>query len=181
MKIGELARRAGLNPSAIRYYEKVGVLNSPHRASGQRHYADEALDRVLLSRFASEMDFTLPEIKLFLTGLRDDAPVGPRWRKFALRKITEAEETLRRTRRLKSLLEHLLRCRCGSLHVCVERLSLSPSLKLIRKRSGPPRILNNWKPNAQLTQLHRPSTVLDKKGLNTRNHFDHGTIPENGA
>jgi MerR family transcriptional regulator, redox-sensitive transcriptional activator SoxR len=136
MKIGELARRAGLNPSAIRYYEKVGVLNSPHRASGQRHYADEALDRVLLIRFASEMDFTLPEIKLFLTGLRDDAPVGPRWRKFALRKITEAEETLRRTRRLKSLLEHLLRCRCGSLHVCVERLSLSPSLKLIRKRSG---------------------------------------------
>jgi DNA-binding transcriptional MerR regulator len=48
MKIGELARRAGLNPSAIRYYEKVGVLNSPYRASGQRRYADDALDRVLL-------------------------------------------------------------------------------------------------------------------------------------
>jgi hypothetical protein len=35
---------------------------------------------------------------------------------------------LKRTRRLKSLLEHLLQCRCPSLQVCVERLSLSPNL-----------------------------------------------------
>jgi MerR family redox-sensitive transcriptional activator SoxR len=136
MKIGELAERAGLNPSTIRYYEKIGVLESPHRTSGQRRYPDEALDRVLLVRFASEMGFTLPEIKPFLRGLRDDVPVGPRWRKLALRKIAEVEETVKRTRQLKSLLAHLLRCRCGSLQVCVERLSLSPDLKLIRKQTG---------------------------------------------
>ena len=136
MKIGELADRAGLNPSTIRYYEKIGVLESPHRTSGQRRYPDQALDRVLLVRFASEMGFTLPEIKLFLRGLRDDVPVGPRWRKPALRKIAEVKETVKRTRQLKSLLEHLLRCRCGSLQVCVERLSLSPDLKVIRKQTG---------------------------------------------
>jgi MerR family transcriptional regulator, redox-sensitive transcriptional activator SoxR len=135
MKIGELAKRAGLNPSAIRYYERVGVLNSPHRESGQRRYSDEALDRVLLIRFASEMGFSLPETRLFLNGLPDDATVGPRWRKFARRKLTEVHENLKRTRRLKSLLEHLLRCNCGSLHACVERLRLSPSLRYIRKRS----------------------------------------------
>jgi MerR family transcriptional regulator, redox-sensitive transcriptional activator SoxR len=134
MKIGELARRAGLNPSAIRFYEKAGVLESPHRASGQRRYPDEALDRVLVVRFASEMGFTLSEIRVFLRGLRNDVPVGPRWRKLALRKIVEVDETIRRTRRLKSLLEHLLRCRCASLQVCVERLSLSPRLKGIRRR-----------------------------------------------
>jgi MerR family redox-sensitive transcriptional activator SoxR len=136
MKIGELARRAGLNPSAIRYYEKVGVLNSPHRTSGQRRYADDALDRVLLVRFASEMGFSLPEIRLFLGGLCADTPIGPRWRKLALRKLDDVEETLKRTRRLKSLLEHLLRCNCGSLQVCVKRLSLSPNLKYIRKQSS---------------------------------------------
>jgi MerR family transcriptional regulator, redox-sensitive transcriptional activator SoxR len=134
MKIGELARRAGLNPSAIRFYEKAGVLEAPHRASGQRRYPDEALDRVLLVRFASEMGFNLSEIRVFLRGLRNDVPVGPRWRKLALRKIVEVDETIRRTRRLKSLLEHLLRCRCASLQVCVERLSLSPRLKGIRRR-----------------------------------------------
>jgi MerR family transcriptional regulator, redox-sensitive transcriptional activator SoxR len=137
MKIGELARRAGLNPSAIRYYERVGVLHSPHRASGQRCYPAEALDRVLLVRFASEMGFTLPEIKLFLQGLRNDAPVGPLWRKFAQRKIIEVDNSIRRSRQLKSLLEHLLDCRCPSLQVCVRRLSLSPRLRRIRPRRKP--------------------------------------------
>ena len=121
MKIGELARRTGLNPSAIRFYEKAGVLEAPHRASGQRRYSDEALDRVLLVRFASEMGFTLSEIRVFLRALRNDVPVGPRWRKLALRKIVEVDETIKRTRRLKSLPERLHRFRCASLQVCGRR------------------------------------------------------------
>ena len=132
MKIGELARRAGLNASAIRYYEKVALLAPPHRAGGQRRYASDALDRVLLIRFASDMGFTLTEIRIFLNGLRDNAPVGPRWRKLAHRKITEVEEIIRRSRRLKSLLEHLLCCQCASLSVCVHRLSLSPAVQQLR-------------------------------------------------
>lgn len=129
MKIGELSRRVGLNPSAIRYYEKVGVLNSPDRANGQRRYAAEALHRVLLVRFASEMGFSLAEIKLFLQGLRKDMPVGPRWRKLAQRKIVEVDKIMQQSRQLKSLLEHLLGCRCASLQVCVRRLSLSPRMR----------------------------------------------------
>jgi MerR family transcriptional regulator, redox-sensitive transcriptional activator SoxR len=46
MKIGELAGRSGLNPSAIRYYEKKGLLSTPHRVGGQRRYSSDALDRV---------------------------------------------------------------------------------------------------------------------------------------
>ena len=128
MKIGELAARAGLNTSAIRYYEKLGLLAPAHRAGGQRRYSDEALRRVLLIRFAGDMGFSLDEIKLFLSGLRENAPVGPRWRKLAHRKIAEVEETITRSRRLKLLLQHLLHCRCASLQICVQRLSLSPNL-----------------------------------------------------
>src|SRR5262249_9348117 len=94
MKIGNLARRAGVNASAIRYYERLGLLEPPHRNGGQRRYAEEALYRVLLIRFAREMGFTLAEVKIFLSGLRDDMPVGPRWRKLAKRKIEEAERTI---------------------------------------------------------------------------------------
>jgi MerR family redox-sensitive transcriptional activator SoxR len=137
MKIGELAGRSGLNASAIRYYERRGLLPVPHRAGGQRRYAADALDRVLLIRFASEMGFTLSEIKVFLNGLRDDAPVGPRWKKLAHRKIREVERSIQRSRHLKSLLEHLLQCRCMSLHVCVKRLSLSPNLRLIGRGGAP--------------------------------------------
>jgi MerR family redox-sensitive transcriptional activator SoxR len=133
MKIGELAGRSGLNSSAIRYYEKMGLLSAPHRVGGQRRYSSDALDRVLLIRFASEMGFTLSETKVFLNGLRSDTPVGPRWKKLANRKIQEVVENMQRARRLKSLLEHLLDCRCGTLNVCVQRLSLSPRLRSLRK------------------------------------------------
>ncbi len=135
MKIGELAARANLKPSAIRYYEKVAILDAPHRVSGQRRYPADALDRVRLIRFATEMDFTLAEIKIFLGGLRDSAPVGPRWKKLAHAKITQVDEAIKRSRQLKSLLEHLLRCRCPSLQVCVQRLSLSPALKKLDNTS----------------------------------------------
>ena len=73
---------------------------------------------MLLIRFASDMGFTLGEIKLFLSGLRDKAPVGGRWRKLASRKIKEVDETIQRSVLLKSLLEHLLRCDCASLQIC---------------------------------------------------------------
>jgi MerR family redox-sensitive transcriptional activator SoxR len=131
MKIGELAKRTSLNASAVRYYESVGLLAAPYRTAGQRRYPDDAVYRVLLIRFASDMGFTLGEIRIFLSGLRDDAPVGPRWTKLAQRKIAEVKRTMERSLRLKLLLEHMLRCRCASLQMCVERLSLSENLKRI--------------------------------------------------
>jgi len=136
MKIGELASRTALNASAIRYYERCGLLAAPYRVSGQRRYSDDDVHRVLLIRFASDMGFTLGEIKLFLSGLRDKAPVGPRWRKLAHHKIKEVNEIIQRSRRLKSLLEHLLQCHCASLQVCVERLSLISGLVLIPYRTN---------------------------------------------
>jgi len=129
MKIGELAARANLNASAIRYYEKCGLLATPQRIGGQRRYASDALHRVLLIRFATDMGFTLDEIKLFLSGLRDNAPVGPRWKKLAARKLVEVDQNIARSLKLKSLLQSLLRCHCPSLQFCVNRLSLSPKLR----------------------------------------------------
>jgi len=135
MKIGELAHRAGLNASAIRYYEKLSLLAPPHRSGGQRRYSHDALDRVLLIRFASEMGFSLPEIKLFLSGLRDNAPIGPRWKKLATRKLSEVEATIARSLRLKTLLQNLKHCRCASLKQCVTALGLNENLRFVAGRS----------------------------------------------
>jgi MerR family redox-sensitive transcriptional activator SoxR len=139
MKIGELAARTGVNASAIRYYEKMGLLEAPSRIGGQRLYAGGAVDRVLLIRFAGEMDFTLTETKLFLSGLRDQAPVGPRWEKLARRKLKQVEDGIERSLRLQALLKNLLHCKCASLKVCVECLSLCDNLqprsrKTVRQR-----------------------------------------------
>ena len=137
MKIGELARNAGLRASAIRYYEKLGILSAPGRKGNQRRYAADALHRLLLIRFAGEMGFTLAEIKIFLSALRSDVPVGPRWRKLAHRKIQQVDASIKRSLQLKSLLEHLLRCRCPSLPVCVQRLSLSPTMQRLQGAGAP--------------------------------------------
>src|SRR5436190_1002665 len=122
MKIGELAGRTGLNASALRYYERCGLITASHRIGGQRRYPGDIVYRVMLIRFASDMGFTLDEVKVFLNGLRDRAPVGPRWRKLAQRKIKEVNANIQRSYQLKSLLDHLLECRCGSLQLYVERL-----------------------------------------------------------
>src|SRR6266852_7303359 len=134
MKIGELAARASLNASAIRYYEKLSLLAPPQRTGGQRRYPSDALHRVLLIRFASDMGFTLAEIKLFLSGLRDDAPVGPHWKKLAARKIIEVEQNIARSLKLKALLQGLLRCHCASLAQCVRALGLSENLRALSTR-----------------------------------------------
>jgi len=136
MKIGELAAQAGLAPSAIRYYEKMGLLRPAERTGGQRRYSSAALDRVLLIRFASEMDFTLAEIKLFLNGFRENTPVSTRWRKLTTGKIAELQQRLTFTRRLLNLLERLQHCHCVELHQCVTGLSLSPRLAALRSPRG---------------------------------------------
>lgn len=135
MKIGRLANRAGLRASAIRYYERRGLLEPAHRVGGQRRYSPDALDRVLLIRFSSEMGFSLAEIKLFLSGLREDAPVGPRWKKLAARKLSEVREGIARSLRLKTLLQNLLHCRCASLKQCVAALGLSQDLRFVSRRA----------------------------------------------
>ena len=136
MKIGQLAHRAGLRASAIRYYERLGLLAPPHRVGGQRRYSPDALDRVLLIRFAGEMGFSLSEIKLFLSGLRENAPVGPRWKKLATKKISEVEDSIARSLRLKTLLQNLLHCRCASLKQCVAALGLSENLRMVSGRAS---------------------------------------------
>jgi MerR family redox-sensitive transcriptional activator SoxR len=133
MRIGGLARRANLNTSAIRYYEKCGLLAPPQRLGGQRRYPADALHRVLLIRFAGDMGFTLAEIKLFLSGLSDNTPVGPRWKKLATRKLTEVVQNIARSHKLKSLLQGLLHCHCASLQQCVRCLGLSENLRSLAR------------------------------------------------
>ena len=71
MRIGQLARRSGLAPSAVRYYEQVGLLPAPERmASGYRSYGDDTVDRLSFIRSAQAVGLTLAEVGQVL-GVRD--------------------------------------------------------------------------------------------------------------
>ena len=84
MSIGEVARRAGVKPSALRYYEGIGMLPSPERANGRRRYDGEVLrevlDRLAVVRVAQQAGFTLSEIRTLLDGFCEDTPPSERWR-----------------------------------------------------------------------------------------------------
>ncbi|GAA4668129.1 heavy metal-responsive transcriptional regulator [Frondihabitans cladoniiphilus] len=63
MLIGEFARRAGVAPSTVRFYERSGVLKPPDRTSGgYRDYDEAALSRVRYLRRGQELGFTLVEL-----------------------------------------------------------------------------------------------------------------------
>jgi MerR family redox-sensitive transcriptional activator SoxR len=66
MTIGQLAQRFGLKTSAIRYYERVGVLPPPARESGQRRYGQDAVRRLEVLEVAKRAGFTLDEARLLL-------------------------------------------------------------------------------------------------------------------
>ena len=62
LTIGQVAERAGLNTSHIRFYERVGVLPEPERVAGQRRYRDEVLHRLSIIDVAQRAGLTLEEI-----------------------------------------------------------------------------------------------------------------------
>jgi MerR family transcriptional regulator, redox-sensitive transcriptional activator SoxR len=122
MSIGEVATRAGVRPSALRYYEGVGLLPAPDRVNRRRCYDGEVLrdvlDRLTVVRVAQQAGFTVTEIKTLLDGFSDDTPPSERWRVLAREKLTEVEALVERSLGMKRLLERGLRCECLRLEDC---------------------------------------------------------------
>ncbi len=122
MSIGEVAQRAGVRPSALRYYESIGVLPTPERENGRRRYDSEVLrevlDRLAVVRVAQQAGFTISEIRMLLNGFSEDTPPSERWRVLAREKLPEVEALVKRALGMKNLLERGLRCECLRLEDC---------------------------------------------------------------
>ena len=122
MSIGEVARNTGVRPSALRYYEGVGLLPLPERANGRRRYEGEllreVLDRLAVVRVAKQAGFTISEIRTLLDGFSEDTPPSERWRFLAQEKLPEVEALVERSLSMKDLLERGLRCECLRLEEC---------------------------------------------------------------
>jgi DNA-binding transcriptional MerR regulator len=119
MTIGEVARRTGVAPSAIRYYEAEGLLSNPARKGGKRAFGSAVVDHVVVIRMARELGFSLDDIRTLLNGFSPDTPPPVRWRQLAERKLTEIEATIQRAQAMKRLFEKGLRCDCVSLADCI--------------------------------------------------------------
>ncbi len=122
MSIGEVARKAGVRTSALRYYERIGLLPRAGRENGRRRYDGEALrealDRLAVVRVAQQAGFTISEIRTLLDGFSEDTPPSERWRALAQAKLPEVEALVERALSMKDLLERGLRCECLNLEEC---------------------------------------------------------------
>ena len=123
LSIGEVARRAGVNASAIRYYERAGLLAEPGRVGGKRRYGPEMLRTLALVEAAKRAGLTIAEIRLLLHGFADEVGASERWRSLASRKLEEVDELMARLRQMRVLLAEALRCDCASLGECAELLA----------------------------------------------------------
>jgi MerR family redox-sensitive transcriptional activator SoxR len=118
LSIGEVAARAGLKTSAVRYYERVGLLPAPERASGRRRYDEKIFDRLAVISYAQSAGFTLREIRRLFEG----KPYSARMRALARAKLAELDGVIARAQMMQALLRTALRCNCLGLEECGTRL-----------------------------------------------------------
>lgn len=114
MDIAEVARRAGVAASALRYYERRGLIQPLRRKGARRQYAPEVLHQLALIQLGQTAGFTLEEIRAMFT------PGGaPRIDRAMLSaKADEIERTVKRLRAVCNGLRHAAVCRAPSHAEC---------------------------------------------------------------
>lgn len=118
LTIGEVARRAGIATSQIRYYERIGLLPEPERLSGQRRYGPDILGRLGFIDVAQSAGFKLREIKELIAGIDGGDGMAERMRSLSLRKLDEVKALLERTKAMKGWLEVAKECGCATPNEC---------------------------------------------------------------
>lgn len=117
-RIGEVARRAGIAASAIRYYEREGLIPAADRQGQTRVYGDDILDRLALIGLAKRAGFRIAEIRQLVRGVVRRTSPGPRWRALAEEKLAEVETRIEEAQRARAVLRRLIHCDCSTFEDC---------------------------------------------------------------
>jgi MerR family redox-sensitive transcriptional activator SoxR len=116
--IGEIAHRAGVRASAIRYYESIGVLPAPERVAGRRRYSREVLRTLSVIGSAQRAGLSLGEIRELLAVSSAGGAVSERLRAIARRKLPEVDALIARAEVVRRWLLAASDCRCPALEEC---------------------------------------------------------------
>ncbi|GAB3710186.1 redox-sensitive transcriptional activator SoxR [Mariniluteicoccus flavus] len=135
LTIGETARRAGIAPSALRFYEAHGLLEATRTAGNQRRYPRSTLRRIAFIRSAQRVGLRLEEIRESLETLpAGRTPTTADWSRLAETWKPRVDAEIRRLQALRDSLDQCIGCGCLSLEKCA--LS-NPSDRLGDSASGP--------------------------------------------
>jgi DNA-binding transcriptional MerR regulator len=138
LSISQVGEATGLQSSALRYYEKAGLISPKARVGGRRHYDASVLQRLAVILLLQEVGFTIGEIGELIQrkGRRQ------LWRRLAEGKVDEIDAHLHRVQAARGLLTAALECGCSGLESCdlvkERRGRHRKTVQTLMLRMGPP-------------------------------------------
>lgn len=140
LTIGELAARSGVPQSALRYYERMGLIRAGRTTGNQRRYERAELRRVAFIRIAQQVGLSLDEIRAALASLPESrTPTRADWTRLSEAWQGRLDEQIALLQRLRAKLSSCIGCGCLSLKVC----HLSNPGDAVAQRGPGPRYLIN--------------------------------------
>jgi MerR family redox-sensitive transcriptional activator SoxR len=142
LTIGEVARYAGLETSAIRYYERMGLLPPPKRLNGHRRYDPDVLKRLGLIQLVRQAGFGIRELQVLFGEMSMNAPA---WQALANEKVAAMDALIKRTQATKAWLLEALQRDCKGVDDCVtitfdesgSRMNVTLSCEIPKSNSTP--------------------------------------------
>ncbi|GHH43599.1 MerR family transcriptional regulator [Lentzea cavernae] len=113
LPIDKVAKESGLAASALRYYERCGVIGPVVKIRGKRHYSRAVLHRLSVIKVCQALGFSLTEIVCLLDGGDEST-----WKELAVRRRSEVEKQMDAMREVLTMLDSALGCSCDRLANC---------------------------------------------------------------
>lgn len=140
LTIGDFAVRSGVAPSALRFYERQGLIRSSRTGGNQRRYERAELRRVAFIRIAQQVGVSLDEIRDALASLPENrTPTKADWSRLSARWRRKLEDRIALMERLRDQLTGCIGCGCLSMQRCT---LINPRDRLAAGGPGPQALLN---------------------------------------
>jgi MerR family redox-sensitive transcriptional activator SoxR len=141
LTIGDFAARSGVAPSALRYYEKEGLIRSTRTGGNQRRYLRSELRRVAFIKIAQQVGVSLDEIRDALDALPENrTPTKADWSRLSARWRKRLDERITLMERLRDQLTGCIGCGCLSMKRCQ---LINPQDRLALAGPGPRTLLGD--------------------------------------
>ncbi|WP_344146853.1 redox-sensitive transcriptional activator SoxR [Nocardioides koreensis] len=119
LTIGQLAERAGVATSAIRFYESRGLIHAVRTTGNQRRFEQATLRRIAFIRTAQRVGLSLDEVAAALSTLPENrTPTKADWSRLSRAWRPRLDEQIERLERLRDKLDGCIGCGCLSLRTC---------------------------------------------------------------
>jgi MerR family redox-sensitive transcriptional activator SoxR len=119
LSIGDVSARSGVAPSALRYYESLGLITSTRTAGDRRRYRRAVLRRIAVIRAAQRVGLSLEQVQQSFSGLGPDAaPTKAQWSRMSASWRPLLQQRIAELEQVRDNLDGCVGCGCLSMQQC---------------------------------------------------------------